>query len=253
MLTRHIGVIIAATVGVHLFLQKRILNGLTAMITASICLLPWLAWLASVRQNTQAELLMRPGLFARVTSQGLFYLQRLPDQLTGPVVEVGTVFTRSTTLSTLVMIWATFATSVLLYGWLRSIHTRRGLSGLIGFFALALLLVWPFTEAGRFLIPLVPCLLIGALEGLAPLIWRVGRIVLHRDPQIPDLGGDSYDPDCQPTAGRDSKLSRAGHDLAHGAELSESSNYLPARLRRDRWRLGSSCGVFGIPRRLQPR
>ena len=31
-------------------------------------------------------------------------------------------------------------------------------------------MVWPFTEAGRFLIPLIPCLLIGAVEGLWP--WR---------------------------------------------------------------------------------
>jgi hypothetical protein len=38
---------------------------------------------------------------------------------------------------------------------------------------MALLLVWPFTEAGRFLVPLVPCLLVGALDGLASLAaWR---------------------------------------------------------------------------------
>jgi hypothetical protein len=35
-------------------------------------------------------------------------------------------------------------------------------------------LIWPFTEAGRFLIPLVPMLLIGATEGVARLIARTG-------------------------------------------------------------------------------
>ena len=34
---------------------------------------------------------------------------------------------------------------------------------------LGLLLFWPYTEAGRFLVPLIPCLLIGALEGLIGL------------------------------------------------------------------------------------
>ena len=33
--------------------------------------------------------------------------------------------------------------------------------------------MWPFTEAGRFLIPLVPCLLIGAVEGAVPFIARL--------------------------------------------------------------------------------
>ena len=53
-------------------------------------------------------------------------------------------------------------------GWVRALRTpRRGWPGWSRFSTLALLLVWPFTEAGRFLIPLVPCLLVGAVEGLA--------------------------------------------------------------------------------------
>ena len=44
--------------------------------------------------NTQAELIGRypGGLGTLIGSQCLFYAQRLPDQLTGPIVEVGTVF-----------------------------------------------------------------------------------------------------------------------------------------------------------------
>ena len=35
------------------------------------------------------------------------------------------------------------------------------------------MLVWPFTEAGRFLVPLVPFLLVGATEGIADLLAPV--------------------------------------------------------------------------------
>jgi len=36
--------------------------------------------------------------------------------------------------------------------------------------------VWPYTEAGRFLIPLIPCLLIGAEEGLVAMACQMGRV-----------------------------------------------------------------------------
>ena len=55
-------------------------------------------------------------------------------------------------------------------GWAKTLLTpRRRLAGLIAFTTLALLLVWPFTEAGRFLVPLMPFLLVGATEGIAEL------------------------------------------------------------------------------------
>ena len=49
------------------------------------------------------------------------------------------------------------------------------MAGLITFTTLALLLVWPFTEAGRFLVPLVPFLLVGATEGIAGLLAPLAR------------------------------------------------------------------------------
>jgi hypothetical protein len=181
ILTRHVGIAIAAAVGVHLVLQKRLVNGLVAAVTASLCLLPWVVWLATIRVNTQAELLAKDGLPARVIAQALFYVQRMPDQLTGPIVEVGTVFLHSRAAWALVMIWASAATGLLLLGWARSLRTpRRRLAGLVGFLTLGLLVVWPFTEAGRFLIPLVPCLLIGAVEGLAPIVWRAEKALGRR-------------------------------------------------------------------------
>ena len=48
-----------------------------------------------------------------------------------------------------------------------ALRSRRRLAGLIPLLTLVLLLAWPYTEAGRFLIPLIPCLLVGAVEGLS--------------------------------------------------------------------------------------
>src|SRR5262249_114167 len=71
---------------------------------------------------------------------------------------------------------------------------RRRLAGLTAFCTLALLLVWPFTEAGRFLVPLVPALLVGATEGLAALrlarpravaAWLVLALTLPYPPYAP--------------------------------------------------------------------
>ena len=64
----------------------------------------------------------------------------------------------------------------MIWGWVKALRTpRRRLAGLVPFATLALLLVWPFTEAGRFLVPLVPFLLVGAVEGLAGPVARVTR------------------------------------------------------------------------------
>ena len=50
---------------------------------------------------------------------------------------------------------------------------RLRLGGLIPLATIPLLLLWPFTEAGRFLIPLVPFVLVGAVEGLGILLKRL--------------------------------------------------------------------------------
>ena len=61
----------------------------------------------------------------------------------------------------------------MVWGWVRTLRSpRRRLAGIVAFTTLTLLVVWPFTEAGRFLIPLVPFLLIGLTEGLAEVIAR---------------------------------------------------------------------------------
>ncbi|MHC5538834.1 ArnT family glycosyltransferase, partial [Singulisphaera rosea] len=60
-------------------------------------------------------------------------------------------------------------------GWVRLIRSpRRRLAGLIPLATFPLLVLWPFTEAGRFLIPLIPFLILGAMEGLAAWGMRLG-------------------------------------------------------------------------------
>jgi len=72
-------------------------------------------------------------------------------------------------------VWAVLASGFLLLGWARTMRSpRRRIVGLSSFAMLGLLLVWPFTEAGRFLIPLVPLILLGMAEGLADLGGRLG-------------------------------------------------------------------------------
>jgi len=174
VLTRHVGVALAAAAGLDLVMRRRWSTLAAAGLTWLVLMLPWVAWLTSVRTHTQAGLMTGDGLAGRVLSQGLFYLQRLPDQLTGPFVEVATVFQRRGAVTATADVWAILASGLLVMGGMRSVRTpRRRLAGLTLLTTLAVLLVWPFTEAGRFLIPLVPCLLVAATEGLATVAARL--------------------------------------------------------------------------------
>jgi hypothetical protein len=172
-LTRLIGACLALAAGLELLLRKRWSAALTAGLVATLVVLPWLAWMATAQRKTQAEYFVEGRFDDRVERLAVFYIQRLPDQLTGPIVEFGTVFRRSRPLRALVNAWAVVASGILTWGWARCLRSsRRRLAGLIAAVTLAVLLVWPFTEAGRFLIPLVPFALVGAVEGLAPLaLW----------------------------------------------------------------------------------
>jgi hypothetical protein len=75
-------------------------------------------------------------------------------------------------------LWAFLTTGVMAVGWIGALRRpRRRLAGLVPILTLGLLLCWPYTEAGRFLVPLVPCLLIGALEGLIYLARLGAQLV----------------------------------------------------------------------------
>lgn len=173
MLTRHVGVMLAMAVLLDAWLARRRREAILAAVVAGACVLPWAFYLRTTRQPTQAGLLPRGGLVELIGSQAVFYAQRLPDQLTGPLIEIGTVFRPQWRgLATAV---AAVVSAVIVAGWVRTLsRPRRRLAGLSALLTLGLLLVWPFTEAGRFLVPLVPMILVGALEGLVWVSRRLG-------------------------------------------------------------------------------
>jgi hypothetical protein len=157
---------------------------LASLVAAGLVVAPWIAWTAAVGREgsgrTQASLLFPAGRgpVATVVEQAGFYAGRIPDALTAPVVEVATVFGRSGSIRAAALAWAAVASAIVLGGWLLTLaNPRRRLAGLVGLVTLGLLLVWPYTEAGRFLIPLIPVLLVGGVEGLA---WVLRRLRLRR-------------------------------------------------------------------------
>jgi Dolichyl-phosphate-mannose-protein mannosyltransferase len=175
ILIRHIGVALAAAVLVDLGLRRHWRTFWPAILVTVILIVPWVFWLGMVQQNTQVGLLAEKNWVGQIPGQAVFYLQRLPDQIAGPLVEVATVFGRSSTVAGIANLWAAAATAIIVFGWICTLRVpRRRLAGLISLITLALLLVWPFTEAGRFLFPIVPFMLVGAGEGLARIMTFVG-------------------------------------------------------------------------------
>lgn len=173
MLTRHVGVMLAAAVLLDGWLARRCREVLVAAVVAGACVLPWVVYLKQTRQPTQAGLLPQEGIVALAGAQAMFYAQRLPDQLTAPLIEVGTVFQPQWRWAATAV--ALLASAVIVVGWFRALgRPRRRLAGWSALLTMALLLVWPFTEAGRFLVPLLPMILVGALEGLVWASRRVG-------------------------------------------------------------------------------
>ena len=178
LLTRHIAVGLALAVLADLALLRRWTTARRVFGVTVLLVAPWLAWLVVVgsTHRTQANLFLEaPGLLARAFSQGVFYLQRIPDQITGPLVEVTTGLQTSRTAAVMATLWAVAASMTILAGWIRALaQPRIRLAGLVPFLTLPLLLLWPYTEAGRFLLPLLPYLLVGAALGLS---WILSRFV----------------------------------------------------------------------------
>jgi hypothetical protein len=171
MLTRQVGACLALAVLVDLTWRGRRASAIGVGLIAAILVLPWIVWQVRVGRDSQAGLLTAVDLPSLVGSQALFYARRIPDHLAGPFVEVATVFGRRPAVAALATIGAIATTLMILFGWTRACRSpRKRLAALVPLATLALLLAWPFTEAGRFLIPLVPFLLVGAVEGLG----RVG-------------------------------------------------------------------------------
>ena len=194
VLTRHVGLSLAAAVCVDLVTRHRFRDAGTVAVSTAAFVVPWAGWMATIgtAARTQAGLLAKvDGTWTeRLARQSVFYFQRIPDQLTGPFVEVGTVFQRGPILTVAANLWAVAVSGLIIAGWLYCIRwPRRRLAGVLPLVTLAILVVWPYTEAGRFLVPLIPCVLIGAVEGtvlMASLLrrmsgnrMRVARIRLY--------------------------------------------------------------------------
>jgi hypothetical protein len=174
-LVRQVGGCLGVAVVLDLGLRGHWQTLRSAVLTAGILIVPWVGWLALVNHHSQLGLFTTEGLVHQIVSQALFYLQRLPDQVTGPFVEVGTSSLGASAVAIAANFWAVIASGIMIWGWVQTLrHPRRRLAGMIAFSTLALLLVWPFTEAGRFLIPLVPFLLVGLADGLTHLLAQVG-------------------------------------------------------------------------------
>ncbi len=190
VLTRQIALGLAAAVGIDLIARRRFADAGAVAGSAAFFVLPWLGWMATtgMAAKTQAGLLVGgDGTWTeRFARQLVFYIQRIPDQLTGPFVEVGTISERGPIVAIAANFWAVIVTGIIVAGWLRCTRRpRRRLAGLLPLVTLAMLMIWPFTEAGRFLIPLIPCLLIGAVEGivgLVSLLWPCMSAPLWRIP-----------------------------------------------------------------------
>lgn len=178
VLTRHVALGLIAAIMIDQATRGRGRAALLLALVVALMVGPWVAWVVRFGDGaSQAGLLVQGGrgVFEGVADQAVFYMERLPDQLTGPFVEVATVFGRSATARVAALGWAAVGSALMLAGWLAALgDPRRRLAGLVPLATLALLLIWPYTEAGRFLVPLIPCLLVGSVEGFVFLAnhWR---------------------------------------------------------------------------------
>ncbi len=179
LLIRHVALGLIAAIAIDQATRGRGRAAVVAAVVVALAAAPWVVWVVSfgAAGGSQAELLTQGGrsVLGSLVDQGVFYVERIPDQLTGPFVEVATVFGRSPMARAAALGWAVVGSALIVVGWFVALaDPRRRLAGLVALATLALLLVWPYTEAGRFLIPLIPCLLVGAVEGLALAARRVG-------------------------------------------------------------------------------
>lgn len=139
---------------------------LAAIGTFAVVVAPWFLWLRASKAANQWELLPRESALEVLRRNLLFYMERIPDRLFGPLIEVGTVFRPR--FAPIAIAFAAVVSSIVLLGWVRLLFRPRSrLAALVPLLTLPLLLIWPFTEAGRFLAPLVPSILVGAAEGLS--------------------------------------------------------------------------------------
>ncbi|WP_169972649.1 glycosyltransferase family 39 protein [Tautonia rosea] len=177
-LTRLVGAIIGVAIALELLVRRRIKALLSTIVVAAVVVAPWAWRLVSTPSTTHLDYFPSQSVPEVIFGNAWFYMLRIPDALSAPLIEVGTVFVprAAPVAGTL----AVMVTAVFMIGLVRAFRSsRRRLAGLVVVCNLALLLIWPFTEAGRFLIPLVPPLLVVALEGMTTIVRRINPTRLH--------------------------------------------------------------------------
>jgi hypothetical protein len=184
-LTRHVGIGLVGALLLNMKLDRKWRNAAVVLTTFLVLVLPWLLWLRSIGSSeagpTQTALHLQDaqGIGSRLARLAGFYIQRIPDQIVGPFVEVATVFQSSPAVAFLANLWAILATSIVVLGWIQLLRFPSSrLGGLVPLVSLTILLAWPFTEAGRFLIPLIPFVLLGFAKGLSR-VFQVLAMVLR--------------------------------------------------------------------------
>jgi hypothetical protein len=172
VLARHAGVAVVAALLLDMVANRRWRSFFLSAGACLLILVPWFAWLAIIRENTQFGLIPKSALVELFVRQLLFYLQRVPDTLVGPLMEVATVYRPSLRIPATLL--AAFLTGIVAFGWCRcAANENLRVAGLLPLITIAVLLLWPFTEAGRFLIPLVPFILVGSCEGISKLLSKM--------------------------------------------------------------------------------
>lgn len=172
ILTRHIGIALAGAVLIEFVIRRNWRATISTFLVLVLMVLPWAVTQWIVGHGTQAELLVtktaRNSTYANlIGSQILFYVRRLPDSLFGPFVETATVFRSDPAVAAVATALAGAFVAVWCVGFIRMIRNESTRpAGLYLACSLAILVVWPFTEAGRFLIPLVPLNLAALVLGL---------------------------------------------------------------------------------------
>lgn len=174
ILSRQVGVALGAAVFVEFVCRKEPRKAMASVVISALFVLPWVVWQWSVGGGTQAELLAKDGqsrgFIERLADQSIFYTRRLPDSLFGPYIETVTVFMSSPAMAFVATLIAAVFCIICIAGFIKLAKSPVTRFSAIYFgISLSILIVWPFTEAGRFLIPLIPILSLAFANGLVVL------------------------------------------------------------------------------------
>lgn len=172
ILTRQAAVALLIAVVLHHLLKQRRKSALITGSTSLLTISPWLFWIATSGKPAQATLLasdeLSRSLARRLADQSLFYMIRLPDSLFGPFLETATVFRSTPALKAIAWLQAACFAMIFFIGLVKIAKNPKTLLAAVYLVvSLAMLIAWPFTEAGRFLIPLVPVVLLAFTIGLS--------------------------------------------------------------------------------------